>query len=262
MKASDASLNLLAMELVRLGETIRHHAPDLADAGGALVGIQRQLAAAEAPSATGDAAGSDPGHSAAAAKTKQPKAAQGRNKAKASDNRKQLLKSLLAEVEQLTLMLVAQEVAADMTTETFREFREATIETATQRRKHLADLAFLHSLLAATQAKAGAADVTSANAAGGATDTSADSNADTSTGAPQSNSALEKTVSVAIAELEDMFARCGGQIITKYSAEDQQYFEISGSGSAMRVLRPAYIATNADGRTMVVSRGAIEGKPA
>ena len=244
MKASDASLNLLAVELARLGETIRQNAPDLADAGNALVGIQRQLAAAEAPGAAGASPGSDPGQSAAAAKAKQSKAVHDRSKAKsktkASDSRKQLLKSLLSEVEQLTLMLVAQEVAADMTTETFKEFREATIETATQRRKHLADLAFLHSLLVASNSDSSPA----------------------SPDAPQNNPALEKTVSVTIAELEDMFARCGGQIITEYSAEDQQYFEISGSGSAMRVLRPAYIATNSDGRIMVVARGAIEGKPA
>ena len=296
MKASDASLNLLAVELARLGEAIRHHAPELADAGSALVGIQRQLAAAEAPDAAEGAAGRDPSQSAATAKAKHSKAVHDRSKTKSktktSDSRKQLLKSLLGEVEQLTLMLVSQEVAADMTVETFREFREATIETATQRRKHLADLAFLHSLLVATQSKAGAtgaakatdadpkdtgtgtaakdtdtansAKTADASAGSAAKDTAAaDSAAGSNSAAKaQDSPALEKTISVAIAELETMFTRCGGQIITEYSAEDQQYFEISGSGSAMRVLRPAYIATNSDGRIMVVARGAIEGKPA
>ena len=61
-----------------------------------------------------------------------------------------------------------------------------------------------------------------------------------------------------MAELEDMFRRAGGTIIADYSEEHKSDFDVSGKGSQMKVLRPAYTATNADGRTMLVARGLIE----
>ena len=242
MKASDASLNLLAVELARLGETIRSQAPDLADAGSALMGIQRQLAASAAPGAgsSGDSSGS--------ATSSKPRKSQSRAK---------LLKSLLDDVEQLTLMLVARDMASDMSSETLREFRESVIENATQRRQHLADLAFVHSLLLG-QAASKAEPATAGSGAEAGTDSGvgAGARADSSSNSPSQ----QKTISVALAELADMFARCGGQILTEYSPDNQQHFEVTGQGKVMHVLRPAYIATNHDGRTMVVTRGAIEGR--
>lgn len=230
MKHSQAALINLAVELARLEEIIRQQSPAVPEAVDALIGIRRQLAAAQGPTE-------------ATSKTRQPR------------GRSRLTKQLIDDVERLKLMLVSREAASQETSEAFSQFRESVIAVATQRRKHLADLAFLHSLLVADSAGEAGGATPGSSAPGSSTPdtpTPSSSTPDTPTPAPE-------TPSVVLAELEDMFKRCGGSIITEYSEANKEHFEVSGTGTTMQVLRPAYLAQNDDGRTMIVARGAVKG---
>lgn len=192
MKTRNFLLHSLALELARVSEMLRQREPKAAEACEALLGIRRQLAAASRQSdSTSD---------------KKPRRRQ-----------RQLLDQLISETERLTLMLVSEQAAAETASETFAEFRQAVVASAGERRKHLTDLSYLHSL---------------------------------SIGASETQPI--------VAELEDMFRRAGGTIIADYSEEHKADFDVSGSGQTIRVLRPAYTATNADGRTMLVARGLAE----
>lgn len=226
----------LAVELARLEEIIRQQSPAVPEAVDALVGIRRQLAAAQGPAEATERDG-DSEQSGSKQKNRGP----GQSRL----TKRRLTKQLIDDVERLKLMLVSKEAASQETSEAFNQFRESVIAVATQRRKHLADLAFLHSLLVSDSAGE-AADAAPPSDTAPATDT-----------APLSGAAPE-TPSVVLAELEDMFKRCGGTIITEYSEASKEHFEVSGNGTSMQVLRPAYLAQNDDGRTMVVARGAVK----
>lgn len=192
MKSRNFLLHSLALELARVSEMLRQREPKAAEACEALLGIRRQLAAASRQSdSTSD---------------KKPRRRQ-----------RQLLDQLISDTERLILMLVSEQAAAETASETFAEFRQAVVASAGERRKHLTDLSYLHSL---------------------------------SIGASETQPI--------VAELEDMFRRAGGTIIADYSEEHKADFDVSGSGQTIRVLRPAYTATNADGRTMLVARGLAE----
>lgn len=193
MKSRNFLLHSLALELARVSEMLRQREPKAAEACEALLGIRRQLAAASEQN--GDSASA-----------KKPRRRQ-----------RQLLDQLISDTECLTLMLVSEQAAAETASETFAEFRQAVVASAGERRKHLTDLSYLHSL---------------------------------SIGASETQPI--------VAELEDMFRRAGGTIIADYSEEHKADFDVSGSGQTIRVLRPAYTATNADGRTMLVARGLAE----
>lgn len=193
MKTRNFLLHSLALELARISEMLRQREPKAAEACEALLGIRRQLAAASEQN--GDSASA-----------KSPRRRQ-----------KQLLDQLISDTERLTLMLVSEQAAAEAASETFAEFRQAVVASAGERRRHLTDLSYLHSL---------------------------------SIGASETQPI--------VAELEDMFRRAGGTIIADYSEEHKADFDVSGSGQTIRVLRPAYTATNADGRTMLVARGLAE----
>jgi len=297
VRSKDVALNSLATELARLQEIIRLREPSAAEASDALVGIKRQLAASEPPpsitwvengkagskkkkkseasdklensdesKAAKESEGSDKPETpqkSGKGKTKAeaPKTSRLRHFAKPKNrakpkpktqrprkrkSRTQLLEELIQDAERLTLMLVSKETTAKVASETFAEFRQSVITVASQRRKHLADLAYLHSLLA------GIENVKSAD--------------NTKTDAPKSDKSssskapnMEQMASIALAEVGDMFNRCGGIVLKEYSQKDKEHFEVSGKGTELRVLRPAYLATNEDGRTMVVARGAVEG---
>lgn len=197
-------LHSLALELARVSEMLRQQEPKAAEASEALLGIRRQLAAASGPDPTnetgtsGDSEGKD---------TASKKAA----------SQKQLLCQLISETERLTLMLVSAQAAGEEASETFAEFRQAVVAAAGERRKHLTDLSYLHSLSIGTS-----------------------------------------DTQPIVTELEDMFRRAGGTIVYDYSEEHKTDFDVAGKGSQMKVLRPAYTATNADGRTMLVARGKAE----
>ena len=193
MKSRNFLLHSLALELARISEMLRQREPKAAEACEALLGIRRQLAAASEQN--GDSTSS-----------KSPRR-----------SKRQLLDQLISDTERLTLMLVSEQAAAEAASETFAEFRQAVVASAGERRKHLTDLSYLHSL---------------------------------SIGASETQPI--------VAELEDMFRRAGGTIIADYSEEHKADFDVSGSGQTIRVLRPAYTATNADGRTMLVARGLAE----
>lgn len=193
MQSRNFALHSLALELARISEMLRQREPKAAEACEALLGIRRQLSAASEPSGDSTSA-------------KKPRLRQ-----------KQLLDQLISETERLTLMLVSEQAAADAASETFAEFRQAVVASAGERRKHLTDLSYLHSL---------------------------------SVGASETQPI--------VAELEDMFRRAGGTVIADYSEEHKADFDVSGSGQSARVLRPAYIAANSDGRTMLVARGLVE----
>ena len=225
-----------------MSEMLRQREPKTAEACEALLGIRRQLAAA---------AGQSGDYDAAAPKNTAPKNTRAGKKARSSHgsnhsthdsnhdrhdsnpgsppaarqsakkprhSRKQLLEQLIRDTERLTLMLVSEQAAGEAASETFAEFRQAVVASAGERRKHLTDLSYLHSL---------------------------------SVGASETQPI--------VAELEDMFRRAGGTIVADYSEEHKADFDVSGSGQTIRVLRPAYIAANADGRTMLVARGLAEG---
>ena len=213
-----------------MSEMLRQREPKTAEACEALLGIRRQLAAASGQSGDYDAAA--PKNIRAGKKARSshgsnhsthdsnhdslPAARQSAKKPRHS--RKQLLEQLIRDTERLTLMLVSEQVAGEAASETFAEFRQAVVASAGERRKHLTDLSYLHSL---------------------------------SVGASETQPI--------VAELEDMFRRAGGTIVADYSEEHKADFDVSGSGQTIRVLRPAYIAANADGRTMLVARGLAEG---
>lgn len=233
MKSRNFLLHSLALELARVSEMLRQREPKTAEACEALLGIRRQLAAASGQgydSAPRDAAapkntragknahGShDSNHASHGSNPDSPPAARHSAK-KPRHSKKQLLEQLISDTERLTLMLVSEQAAGDAASETFAEFRQAVVASAGERRKHLTDLSYLHSL---------------------------------SLGASETQSI--------VAELEDMFRRAGGTIVADYSEEHKADFDVSGSGQTIRVLRPAYIAANADGRTMLVARGHAEG---
>lgn len=193
MKSRNFLLHSLALELARISEMLRQREPKAAEACEALLGIRRQLAAASEQNGDSTSA-------------KSPRR-----------SKRQLLDQLISDTERLTLMLVSEQAAAETASETFAEFRQAVVASAGERRKHLTDLSYLHSL---------------------------------SIGASETQPI--------VAELEDMFRRAGGTIIADYSEEHKADFDVSGSGQTIRVLRPAYTATNADGRTMLVARGLAE----
>ena len=192
MKSRNFLLHSLALELARVSEMLRQREPKAAEACEALLGIRRQLAAAS---------GQDDSSSAEKPRRRQ----------------RQLLDQLISDTERLALMLVSEQAASEAASETFAEFRQAVVASAGERRKHLTDLSYLHSL---------------------------------SIGASETQPI--------VAELEDMFRRAGGTIVADYSEEHKADFDVSGSGQTIRVLRPAYTATNADGRTMLVARGLAE----
>lgn len=243
MKSRNFLLHSLALELARVSEMLRQREPKTAEACEALLGIRRQLAAASGQgydSAPRDAAapkntragknarsshGShdsnhsthDSNHDRHDSNPGSPPAARQSAK-KPRHSRKQLLEQLISDTERLTLMLVSEQAAGEAAAETFAEFRQAVVASAGERRKHLTDLSYLHSL---------------------------------SLGASETQPI--------VAELEDMFRRAGGTIVADYSEEHKADFDVSGSGQTIRVLRPAYIAANADGRTMLVARGLAEG---
>ena len=193
MKSRNFLLHSLALELARISEMLRQREPKAAEACEALLGIRRQLAAASEQNGDSTSA-------------KSPRR-----------SKRQLLDQLISDTERLTLMLVSEQAAAETASETFAEFRQAVVASAGERRKHLTDLSYLHSL---------------------------------SIGASETQPI--------VAELEDMFRRAGGTVIADYSEEHKADFDVSGSGQTIRVLRPAYTATNADGRTMLVARGLAE----
>lgn len=274
MKATDVKLSSLTEELIRLGEIVRQREPAMVESGDALVGIRRQLAAAEVPSEmelvgngkTGTKKSKDKTDSSRNTKRQNPKP-----KRITSQSRSQLLKKLISDVEHLTLMLASKEVASEEASNVFEKFRQTVVETASQRRKHLVDLAYLHSLVAglkssearktkteATQAKT-KTDETQAKIETPETETT-QTKAAKSKPAKSKESDRANSLSAILVEVEDMYQRCGGTIINDYSEEDKACFQISGKGAGLRVLRPAYVATNADGRTMVVARGTVEGE--
>ena len=226
MKSRNFLLHSLALELARVSEMLRQREPKTAEACEALLGIRRQLAAA-----SGQGYDSAPRDAAAPKNTRAGKKANGSHDSnpgslpaarqsakKPRHSRKQLLEQLISDTERLTLMLVSEQAAGEAASETFAEFRQAVVASAGERRKHLTDLSYLHSL---------------------------------SVGASETQPI--------VAELEDMFRRAGGTIVADYSEEHKADFDVSGSGQTIRVLRPAYIAANADGRTMLVARGLAEG---
>ena len=247
MKSRNFLLHSLALELARVSEMLRQREPKTAEACEALLGIRRQLAAA-----SGQGYDSAPRDAAAPKNTRAGKKAHGSHDSnhsthnsnhgsqdsnydrhdsnpgsppatrqsakKPRHSRKQLLEQLISDTERLTLMLVSEQAAGDAAAETFAEFRQAVVASAGERRKHLTDLSYLHSLSVGTS----------------------------------------ETQPI-VAELEDMFRRAGGTIVADYSEEHKADFDVSGSGQTIRVLRPAYIAANADGRTMLVARGLAEG---
>ena len=243
MKSRNFLLHSLALELARVSEMLRQREPKTAEACEALLGIRRQLAAA-----SGQGYDSAPRDAAAPKNTRAGKKARsnhdshdsnhsthdsnhashdsnydsllpaGQSSKKPRQSRKQLLEQLISDTERLTLMLVSEQAAGDAAAETFAEFRQAVVASAGERRKHLTDLSYLHSL---------------------------------SLGASETQPI--------VAELEDMFRRAGGTIVADYSEEHKADFDVAGSGQTIRVLRPAYIAANADGRTMLVARGHAEG---
>ena len=242
MKSRNFLLHSLALELARVSEMLRQREPKTAEACEALLGIRRQLAAA-----SGQGYDSAPRDAAAPKNTRAGKNARSnhdrhdsnhsthdsnhdrhdsnpgslpaarQSAKKPRQSRKQLLDQLISDTERLTLMLVSEQAAGDAAAETFAEFRQAVVASAGERRKHLTDLSYLHSL---------------------------------SVGASETQPI--------VAELEDMFRRAGGTIVADYSEEHKADFDVSGSGQTIRVLRPAYIAANADGRTMLVARGLAE----
>ena len=247
MKSRNFLLHSLALELARVSEMLRQREPKTAEACEALLGIRRQLAAASGQGGDYDAAA--PKNTRAGKKAHGSNDSQGNNQdsnhgshdsnhgshdsnhgshgslpaarqsaKKPRQSRKQLLEQLISDTERLTLMLVSEQAAGDAAAETFAEFRQAVVASAGERRKHLTDLSYLHSL---------------------------------SLGASETQPI--------VAELEDMFRRAGGTIVADYSEEHKADFDVSGSGQTIRVLRPAYIAANADGRTMLVARGHAEG---
>lgn len=194
---------------------LRQREPKAAEASEALLGIRRQLAAASGPDPTneagtnGDSEGKDTASKKAASQKKVGR--------KPCLRQKQLLCQLISETERLTLMLVSAQAAGEEASETFAEFRQAVVAAAGERRKHLTDLSYLHSLSIGTS-----------------------------------------DTQPIVTELEDMFRRAGGTIVYDYSEEHKTDFDVAGKGSQMKVLRPAYTATNADGRTMLVARGKAE----
>ena len=193
MKSRNFLLHSLALELARVSEMLRQREPKAAEACEALLGIRRQLAATSEQNSDSPSA-------------EKPRRRQ-----------RQLLDQLISDTERLALMLVSEQAASEAASETFAEFRQAVVASAGERRKHLTDLSYLHSLSIGTS----------------------------------------ETQPI-VAELEDMFRRAGGTIVADYSEEHKADFDVSGSGRTIRVLRPAYIATNADGRTMLVARGLAE----
>ena len=236
MKSRNFLLHSLALELARVSEMLRQREPKTAEACEALLGIRRQLAAASGQGGDYDAAA--PKNTRAGKKAHGSHDSQGNNQDSNHDrhdsnhdsppaarqsakkprhSRKQLLEQLISDTERLTLMLVSEQAAGEAASETFAEFRQAVVASAGERRKHLTDLSYLHSL---------------------------------SLGASETQPI--------VAELEDMFRRAGGTIVADYSEEHKADFDVSGSGQTIRVLRPAYIAANADGRTMLVARGLAE----
>lgn len=274
MKATDVKLSSLTEELIRLGEIVRQREPAMVESGDALVGIRRQLAAAEVPSEmelvgngkTGTKKSKDKTDSSQNTKRQNPKP-----KRITSQSRSQLLKKLISDVEHLTLMLASKEVASEEASNVFEKFRQTVVETASQRRKHLVDLAYLHSLVAGLKSSEARKTKTEATQTKTKTDetqakTETPETETTETKAAKSKPAKSKesdranSLSAILVEVEDMYQRCGGTIINDYSEEDKACFQISGKGAGLRVLRPAYVATNADGRTMVVARGTVEGE--
>ena len=215
MKSQNHLLHSLALELARISEVLRQREPKTAEACEALLGIRRQLAAASEANIVNSQAG------AATGATNNTGNNTGKPRKKSRLRQKQLMNQLISDTERLTLMLVSEQATAEAASETFAEFRQAVVATAGERRKHLNDLSYLHSI---------------------------------SIGASETIGVSETIV----AELEDMFRRAGGTIIADYSEEHKSDFDVSGKGSQMKVLRPAYTATNADGRTMLVARGLIE----
>ena len=218
MKSRNFLLHSFALELARISEMLRQRDPKTAEAGEALLGIRRQLAAASvldpAAEKNGVDANGGPAEKGSASSDVSPQKKADR---KSRLHQKQLLEQLISDAERLTLMLVSEQAASEAASETFAEFRQAVIATASERRKHLTDLSYLHSLSIGTS-----------------------------------------DTQPIVAELEDMFRRAGGTIVSDYSEEHKADFDVAGSGSHMTVLRPAYIATNSDGRTMLVARGKAE----
>ena len=239
MKSRNFLLHSLALELARVSEMLRQREPKTAEACEALLGIRRQLAAASGPgydSAPRDAAapkntragknarsshdsnhGSHDSHPDRHDSNPSSLPPTRQSAKKPRHSKKQLLDQLISDTERLTLMLVSEQATGEAASETFAEFRQAVVASAGERRKHLTDLSYLHSL---------------------------------SLGASETQPI--------VAELEDMFRRAGGTIVADYSEEHKADFDVSGSGQTIRVLRPAYIAANADGRTMLVARGLAE----
>ena len=218
MKSRNFLLHSFALELARISEMLRQRDPKTAEASEALLGIRRQLAAASvldpAAEKNGVDANGNPAEKGSASNDASPRKKADR---KSRLHQKQLLEQLISDAERLTLMLVSEQAASEAASETFAEFRQAVVATASERRKHLTDLSYLHSLSIGTS-----------------------------------------DTQPIVAELEDMFRRAGGTIVSDYSEEHKADFDVAGSGSHMTVLRPAYIATNSDGRTMLVARGKAE----
>lgn len=218
MRSRNFLLHSLALELARISEMLRQTDPKTAEACEALLGIRRQLAAASAldPTAEKNRVGTNGGPT---EKDSASNYASPRKKTakKPRLRQKQLLEQLISDAERLTLMLVSEQAASEAASETFAEFRQAVIVEAGERRKHLTDLSYLHSL-----------------------------------------SISASDTQPIVAELEDMFRRAGGTIVSDCSEERKADFDVAGSGSHMTVLRPAYTATNSDGRTMLVARGKAE----
>lgn len=218
MKSRNFLLHSFALELARISEMLRQRDPKTAEACEALLGIRRQLAAATKadPTAEKNRVDTNGGH-AEKGRASNDVSPQKKADRTTRPRQKQLLEQLISDAERLTLMLVSEQAASEAAAETFAEFRQAVIAAASERRKHLTDLSYLHSL------SIGASDM-----------------------------------QPVVAELEDMFRRAGGTIVSEYSEEHKADFDVAGSGSHMTVLRPAYTATNSDGRTMLVARGKAE----
>lgn len=218
MKSRNFLLHSLALELARISEMLRQADPKTAEACEALLGIRRQLAAASVLDPTAEknrvGANSGPPEKGSASNDVSPRKKIAK---KPRLRQKQLLEQLISDAERLTLMLVSEQAASEAASETFAEFRQAVIATAGERRKHLTDLSYLHSL-----------------------------------------SISASDMQPIVTELEDMFRRAGGTIVSEYSEERKADFDVAGSGSHMTVLRPAYTAMNSDGRTMLVARGKAE----
>ena len=219
MKSQNHLLHSLALELARISEVLRQREPKTAEACEALLGIRRQLAAASEANIVNSQAGAATDAANNTGNNTANNTAKPRKKSRL--RQKQLMNQLISDTERLTLMLVSEQATAEAASETFAEFRQAVVATAGERRKHLNDLSYLHSI------SIGASETIGVSA-------------------------------TIVAELEDMFRRAGGTIIADYSEEHKSDFDVSGKGSQMKVLRPAYTATNADGRTMLVARGLIE----